>query len=241
MIFALAFVLNLVVFSQCRLLARNVGEKRTTQAWDCKSAVSAYRAAPALRQAIIDAILRRKSYQNLAYHQFAWLYLAEADPNTVIVDNQEVGNVLATGSKNPFPMVGDIWPENPRSSNFLFGTVSSDALRKGPTENEGHAEHKILENLELMRAGFQASNNKNCPCYVILSSTRDPCNDESGSGCAYDYVEKKNTFTKTCPNTAFYFHVGREVNEKFQATWEATKKLYSLNHIGVIYEFAVLY
>ena len=75
--------------------------------------------------------------------------------------------------------------------------------------NLGHSEHKILQNIDELLAGYQTRNRK-CPDTVILGTYHAPCTRQKNKpACANDYVKTKQRLedTKTCPGANYYLYV----------------------------------
>ncbi len=93
--------------------------------------------------------------------------------------------------------------KDPKNNNLLIAVADKkDQRRPG---NLGHAEHKLLSQLESLREGFEARSNIHavCPEYVILGTRYRPCR-----ACAQDYVQAKQNFAQgKCPNTNFYLYI----------------------------------
>ena len=157
-------------------------------------------------------ILQRDS--RLQGRQFGFLYLHDGTSNKITFED----GLEATDAT---------------TSNFLYDVPDSKPYGKVEKNNNGHAEKKLLENLEAMRTGFNIRH-KQCPAFVILGTVHDPCNRENPSGCAQSYVAAKNAFTKYCGTTGFYLFVSGKVEEKYKRFWLMTQKLMQANKIGVL-------
>ena len=152
---------------------------------------------------ILNAIIDRPGIM-----QIAFLYLHGIDATINYgnenlkkkIKNKKLGASLAPDRQMERP---DVWPKDPKNTNLLIAVPDKkDQRRPG---NLGHAEHKLLGQLESLREGFQANSNIHavCPEYVILGTRYRPCRE-----CAQDYVQAKKKFAqRKCPNTNFYLYI----------------------------------
>ena len=202
---------------------------------DCTKVKEPMAAANTIFRTIILAIKRRESKTGLANDQFAFLYF-HGTSSIVSFDNEEVRNVLTVGSDIPFPFV-DVWPNNAQATNFLFATPSGASFGVGKAYT-GHPETKLLQQFPAMANGYLQRDVRECPCYVILGTIRDPCNFNNEEGCAVNYVKVKLEFSKLCRNTMFYLFVHRKVEEQYQKFWENTVQLMKQYGINVLHNNA---
>jgi hypothetical protein len=153
---------------------------------------------------ILKAIIDRPGLK-----QIAFLYLHGIDATINYgnenlkkkIKNKKLGASLEPGEQIERP---EVWPiKDPKNTNLLIAVPDKkDQRRPG---NLGHAEHKLLGQLESLREGFAATSDTDavCPEYVILGTRYRPCR-----ACAQDYVQAKQNFAQgKCPNTDFYLYI----------------------------------
>ena len=225
--FLFPFAISLCV--PCCVVTEKVHQKRSTD--PCANAVDPTDAAHTIRKNIIDAINRREKEKDLQYKQTAFLYV-HGTSNQVVYNIEQVQDVLQ-GSE-PLPNVQYWWPKKSKNTNFMFGVTGPNSPGQGPNNNEEHAEHMLVSQFGPMENGFRERNHQ-CPCFVLLSSKRDPCRDgETLAGCSYDYVRAKDSIAGHCKRTRFYLHVAGPVEARFAEIWKGTQTLMADNDIDVI-------
>ena len=98
------------------------------------------------------------------------------------------------------------WMDNPSETNFLI-RFSNGQNNKNV---KGVPEHDLLMKLEAMRYEFLERHNE-CPSLVIFGTNSDPCYTLTAdkSNCAEEFLEVKEAFKQSCPNTKFYIYASK--------------------------------
>ena len=229
MLFALLFLFAFSLCLPCYVVTEKVHQKRSAD--PCANAVNPANAAHTIRANILAAIRRRKKGKDLQFHQFAFLYV-HGTSNQVVYNIKQVRDVLQ--GTEPLPYVVYTWPAKSKNTNFLFGVTGPNSRGQGPYQNAEHPEHMLLSQFGPMENGFRERNNQ-CPCFVILSSKRDPCRNAADThGCSIDYINAKASIAEHCGSTRFYLHVVGPIEANYAATWQGTRTLMANRGIGVI-------
>ena len=103
------------------------------------------------------------------------------------------------------------------------------------TGNSGHSEHKLNNELSTMQKNYKEFYG-DCPSTVLLGTVRDPCIfTKSESGCAYDYMNAKDTFQKNgCTKTDFLLYIRGPIDQKYEKFfYEDTVGIMEENDIDV--------
>ena len=183
----------------------------------------------------------RTAAPGIARKQFGFLYLHDGNCQVSYV-NQAVKNAIKAktlDTKIDARVRPPFWPTNLQKTNILIALPDKKANPNDrELNNHGHSEHKMLEQLDNLRAEFEKRNRfqDKCPKYIILGTYLAPCYDDRTPrrfGCAQDYVEAKNEFNQggRCSTTRFYLYVPDPRQDQF---WRDTQTLMARENIDII-------